>query len=110
MTLRQFAERQEISIHTARAWRRKGLPIIKPAGQILVDVRKADKWFEKTKRCDDAITYQTAANLIQMSISHLRYLKRKDPSFKSVLIKSNQSVRISKTRFLEWAVTKGLIK
>jgi Fe2+ transport system protein B len=108
LTLRDFAKRRGISIHTAKMWRRKGLPVVKPAGVVRVDMEKADGWLKKRKVSEDAITYKAAGKLIGVRISKLRQMEKKNSSFKSVLIEGNRYSRISKTRFLEWTKSIGI--
>jgi hypothetical protein len=96
LTLKQFAEKQGISITAARELRRKGLPTIKPSGIIKVDMVKALVWM---KQYEDAITYEAAAKLAGIGIGKLRGMLHKN---RSVLIEGAVKSKISKNRFFDW--------
>jgi len=78
------------------------LPVVKPAGEILVDMKLIKRWLKNRGIEKDAITYKNAAILIGVHYRTLHYWRRTDESFKSVLIDENRYSRISKTKFLEW--------
>ncbi|OMD44017.1 hypothetical protein BSK52_00250 [Paenibacillus odorifer] len=107
VNMKQFAEKQGISLRTARRWVRQGLPRIKvmKQGKCLIDLEKAEGWMlqRKKKQSPDCLSIQQAANVSGVHRNTIRYWLRTNMHFREkVVIPEKTSYMISKQGLEDW--------
>lgn len=107
VNMKQFAEKYEISVRTARRWVRQGLPRIKvmKQGKCLIDLEEAEGWMlkRKKKQPSDCLSIQQAANFSGVHRNTIRYWLKTNVRFREkVVIPEKTSYMISKQGLEDW--------
>lgn len=100
ISLKQFAERQGVSMSTARRWVQQGLPCAKATkyGKCLIDAKKARMWVSKLKQkpSPDCLSIQQTADFAGVHRNTVRNWMRSNEEFReSVVIAGKASYMIS---------------
>lgn len=110
--LKEFAQAQNVSVHTVRRWVRKGLPHTKASklGKILIEVEKAESWLfqYKAKRDQEGLSFQQAADVAGVHRKTIRNWLKSNVEFREVvMIRGKTSYLISKQELEKWLINQN---